>query len=292
MVGCLAYVPHGPAFGEAPNAFESPSRIGDAGNWLCELAENLRKWLPPDTFAVRFDLPWIAADHLTASLSRSRRLVKNAVPIQPPVTVLLDITQEPDAIIAAMKPKTRYNIRLAERKGVVVRSAASDELAVWYDIYVETAKRDHIAIHSYEYYRALFDIAKSRGDETALSLLFAEHNDEVLAGIVVARWGDCSTYLYGASANKKRNYMPSYALQWEAIKQARSWGAKYYDLFGIPFNKASRSLLTGLYRFKTGFGGDIVTRLGLWEYSYRRIVANSWHMVEGLREFYYKRLRR
>ena len=156
-------------------------------------------------------------------------------------------------------------------------------------------------IHDLRYYRALFERAAA-SDNLRLLLLCAWHEGDLLGGIVVALWhrdgwsrrsnGGQATYLYGASADRKRNLMAGYTLQWRAMQMAREAGCVSYDLFGIPTNEDPRHPMAGLYRFKTGFGGRIVRRYGAWDYRCRPLAAGLLGMAEGLRRFYFKRLRR
>ncbi|HET6485767.1 MAG TPA: peptidoglycan bridge formation glycyltransferase FemA/FemB family protein, partial [Spirochaetia bacterium] len=197
----LAYIPFGPR-----------ADPGDArGTFLSELAAAIRPELPADTLLVRFDLPWAKEGGAPSEGSR-RPMVRHAsMDVQPPNTVIVDLSPEPDAILAAMKPKTRYNIRLAEKKGVKVREALPGELDAWYELYRETGRRDRIAIHSASYYRELLQ-APYPGDRPSIVLLVATHEGDLLAGNIVSFWKESATYLYGASSGKKRNLMPTYAL--------------------------------------------------------------------------------
>ncbi len=124
-----------------------------------------------------------------------------------------------------------------------------------------------------------------------MHLLFAEHDGELLAGIFVLVHGDKSTYLYGASSNSKRNLMPAYLLQWEAIKLCRESGAKSYDFFGIPPVKDKSHTMYGLYQFKVRFGGEIVHRHGCYDYALSGLYY-GFRLLESLRNFYYKKIRK
>jgi lipid II:glycine glycyltransferase (peptidoglycan interpeptide bridge formation enzyme) len=300
----IAYVPHGPEAPKLVAAGEAGAAGGGAGagaadegaagaavGVLAELAAGVAKRLERTPLFVRLDVPF--EDAATGGLVRA------PVDIQPPSTVMIDLGQEEDALLGAMKSKTRYNVRLAGKRGVEVREgrvrAPEDELADdldrWYELYRETAARDRIAIHSPAYYRALFDTAAAY-PAVDLSLLVAEHEGELLAGIIVLRFGVTATYLYGASSNHKRNLMAPYALQWEAMRRSRGAGAAHYDLFGVPPADDPGHPMHGLYRFKTGFGGRILHRAGGWDYPARRAGYALYRAAERARTFYYKRIKK
>jgi lipid II:glycine glycyltransferase (peptidoglycan interpeptide bridge formation enzyme) len=247
-------------------------------------------------------------------------LIKAPADIQAPDTVLVDLSPPPEGILARMKPKWRYNIGLAERKGVTVQrffatpgvngavpgvpdaiSTDGDPDALWralerfYALLRETAERDGIAIHGFEYYRGLFAHATAYRPPPGtprpdVRLYLAPYGDRILAGIVTLFRSTEGVYLYGASSNQDRNLMAPYALQWAAIRDAREAGCQTYDLFGIPPSAADPSHpMAGLYRFKTGFTGPegIIHRPGTWDYPCRPLTARLFRIAEDWR----KRLR-
>ena len=181
--------------------------------------------------------------------------------IQPPRTMIVDIKGSEDEILARMKQKTRYNIRLAEKKGVTVR--AWDDIEAFHDMLLITGGRDGFGIHSREYYQRAYELLQPRG---MAEILVAEYQDKPLAALFVARHGNRAYYLYGASTDEERNRMPTYLLQWEAMKWAKARDCEEYDLWGVPdedeatleanFEKRHDGLW-GVYRFKRGFGGEL-----------------------------------
>ncbi len=217
---------------------------------------------------------------------------KAPIDVQPPVTTVLDLGPSEDELLADMKSKTRYNVRLAAKRAVTVREAGPGELDRWYDIYRETAARDRIAIHSRAYYQALFDTAAEHADEVKLTLYMAEHEEDLLGGIIVGRHGGEAVYLYGASANVKRNLMAPYLLQWEAIRAARESGAHHYDFFGIPPAEDPKHPMHGLYRFKVGFGGAIEERPGSYDRPFEPLRYALFRRAEEVRQYYYKVVRK
>ena len=181
--------------------------------------------------------------------------------IQPPRTILINIKDNEDTILARMKQKTRYNIRLAEKKGVTVR--AWDDIDSFHKMMLVTGGRDGFGVHSLEYYKRAYELLQPKG---LGEILLAEYEGKSLAALFVARNGNRAYYLYGASTDEERNRMPTYLLQWEAMKWAKARGCEEYDLWGVPdedeatleANFESRhDGLWGVYRFKRGFGGEL-----------------------------------
>ncbi|HKK65709.1 MAG TPA: peptidoglycan bridge formation glycyltransferase FemA/FemB family protein [Clostridia bacterium] len=276
----LAYVPH-------PLSALTPERRSLLG----ELADDLPKYLPAGTLAVRYDLAWELPMQLKEwGIPRAR---KAAMDIQPPSTVILSLEAEEEQLLQAMKRKTRYNIRLAARKGVETTLEPDSFLQEWYELYRETAERDQIEIHSYDYYRSLLELSRAQGaDGPQLHLVSARHEGDLLAGIIVGIYGRRATYMYGASSNRKRNLMASYAVQWEAIRLAKNSGCVEYDLFGIPPADDPEHPMHGLYRFKIGFGGRVVHRPGTYDVPISPIRYALFRQVEKARNFYFKKLKK
>lgn len=266
----IAYIPHG------------PSKRFSLEDDLSIISGELKKYLPGKCILIRYDLLTEKCEH--------QKLKKSVVSVQVPDTTILNLEPEEETLLKGMHKKTRYNIKLAGKKGVTIREAGIDELDSWYSMYETTARRDSIAIHSKEYYRSVYNRAREYSN-TDMKLFFAEHEGDLLAGIFVLLHGDGATYLYGASSNIKRNLMPAYLLQWYAIQFVKNNGAKNYDFFGIPPVNDKNHSMYGLYRFKTGFGGDLVHRAGCYDYLLHPL-AGVFRFLEILRNFYYKKLRK
>ncbi len=181
--------------------------------------------------------------------------------IQPPRTILVGIRGSEEEILARMKQKCRYNIRLAEKKGVTVR--AWDNIDGFYKMIQITGGRDGFGVHSLHYYRRAYELFHPIG---MCELLVAEFESKPLAALIVFARGKRAWYIYGASNDEERNRMSTYLLQWEAMRWARSKGAEEYDLWGVPdedegtleaqFENRNDGLW-GVYRFKRGFGGEL-----------------------------------
>ncbi len=261
-VGHLAYIPHGPVIDwSQPHLVEI---------FFAHLHALLRKQgtliLRAEPYLEDGSIPGNQATDILQTM-RMRRIRA----VQPFRTIVVDITADEQAILTAMKPKWRYNIRLAERKGVSVRVASSiDDVRAWYSLYEITSQRDKFGIHALDYYLRAWELF---APTNKLRLLLAEYNNELLAGIFVGCCSGQGFYLYGASGNEQRQLMPNYALQWEAIRWSRAQGATQYDLWGIPETDDEDEAMAGVQRFKSGWGGRTVRFIGGFELSYHPLVV-------------------
>jgi hypothetical protein len=288
----LAYVP----YAYARRSGETGDSDGDVLRAVVSRLRGIAHSLRPRPSLLRWDVPW-PVDRFDGSVARVTGLVPAPVRVQPPDTVLLDLHRDEATLLAGMKSKTRYNIRLAARHGVVItRYSAADTailpaLKAWYHLYVCTAERDRITIHPEAYYRRVVELAQEPGSPL-VKLYMAHHEGDLLGGIVVASWQGTSTYLYGAAADIKRNLMASYRLQWAAIRDANTRGDRWYDFFGIPPTDDPSHPMHGLYRFKTGFGGTIVHRPGCWDLLCAPGRARLFRGAEVVRAWYYHDIRK
>ncbi|MDQ3929581.1 MAG: peptidoglycan bridge formation glycyltransferase FemA/FemB family protein, partial [Chloroflexota bacterium] len=197
-----------------------------------------------------------------------------------------------------------YNLRLAGRRGVVARRVGTlDDLRAFYRLLEVTGERDEFGIHTLPYYEHMWKVFGPGGDNSALVLL-AEHPDEQeraegpVAGLLALKFGREAIYMYGASANRGREHMPNYLLQWEAIRWARQQGCTVYDFWGIPDAPPdeesepggsgdsvspvnTRSGLRGVYWFKKGFGGREIEYPGAYDYVYNRVGYALWMRWRG-----------
>lgn len=292
----IAYVPLFPVF--SPRTSPEEARIV-----LSCLTALLKEKLPSSTLMIRFDADLTfyeesERDAFNRKLSSSCALVKAKNDIQPPDSVLIELTKSEEEILSLMKSKWRYNISLSSRKGVEIRQYENGsegfDLAFkdFYSIFRVTAERDKIAIHKENYYRSLFEADSKIKDETKTVKLFcAYYEGEMLAAIIVLFTDNEAIYLYGASSNEKRNLMPTYLLQWHAILAAKKHGSSFYDLYGIPPNEEENHPMAGLYRFKTGFGGKKIHRIGSYDAPLKKMYF-AFRIVENLRVFYYKSVKK
>lgn len=166
---------------------------------------------------------------------------------------IIDLRPDEKDILAGMKEKWRYNVRLAARKGVTVRRAEGQaDLDTFYHIYETTSERDQFFIHDKRHYE---DVMRLYGEDDRAALFLAEYEGQAIAGIIVLRYGRWSWYMYGASSNEQRNLMPNHLLQWNGMQWAKSHGCWYYNFRGIPDVLEEGQELWGVYVFKRGFGG-------------------------------------
>ena len=181
--------------------------------------------------------------------------------IQPHSTLVVDLRGSEEDVFNRMKPKTRYNIRLAGRKDVVVHP--SDDMENFYRIIGVTSQREEFNVHSLEYYRRAYELFYPKG---MCELFVADFQGQTLAAVMAFAYGKKAFYFYGASGDVERNRKPTYPLQWETIRWAHAKGCTEYDMWGIPDEatdvdddeaEAREDGLWGVYRFKRGFGGSI-----------------------------------
>ncbi len=231
--------------------------------------------------------PELADTYANRALLARLGLRPSPLTVQPRSTIQVDISGSEEDILLRMKSKWRYNVRLAERKGITVRACTDADLPTFNALMAETARRDNFDVHTAAYYNAAFALL---APHNAVFLL-AEYNEQPVAAIVVCVVGHMAWYLWGASSDRERNRMPNHALQWAGMRWARSRGATIYDLWGIPdaLGQIAQGLrdgdgsgtpvdempldvealpgdgLWGVYRFKQGFGGNVVRMIGAWD---------------------------
>jgi peptidoglycan pentaglycine glycine transferase (the first glycine) len=182
-------------------------------------------------------------------------------------TVTVDLHPSEDELLMQMKQKTRYNIRLAERKGVKVRLGDLSDLEMLFRLYAETSVRDSFVIRDEAYYRAVWSTFLQAGMAEPLIAELHTPGDlpQPLAGLFLFHFRERAWYLYGMSSERQRQLMPNYILQWEAIRRAKKAGCQVYDLWGAPDQFDENDRLWGVYRFKEGLGGSVVRTIGAWD---------------------------
>lgn len=244
----LAYAPR-PLMAAGPEPF-NPTLLNEIDR-ICKQKKAVFLKLEADA--------WEAVPGSAAPAGRG--LLRSPHNIQPPRTLLVSLQGSEEDILGRMKQKCRYNIRLAEKKGVTVR--AWDDLEGFHRLMQVTGGRDGFRVHSREYYRKAYELFHPAG---LAELLLAEYEGNPLAALMVFAHGPRSWYLYGASNDEERNRMPTYLLQWRAMQWARERGCSEYDLWGVPDEdeeqleaqfETRHDGLWGVYRFKRGFGGQL-----------------------------------
>jgi peptidoglycan pentaglycine glycine transferase (the first glycine) len=254
----IAYLPRGPV----PSTTAALSSLLPQIDALCRARRAVFLKVEPD----------LADGDAAASDLRRMGFRPSPNTVQPPRTIQIDLQGSEEEILARMKPKTRYNIRLAARHGV--RVSSSEDIGSFARLMNTTGSRDAFAIHSAQYYQKAFtEFSPHRNVE----LLLAFFQDEPLAGLMAFAQGRRAWYLYGASSDIHREVMAPYLLQWEAMRWARTQGCTEYDLWGIP-DAGEETLETqfttrqdglwGVYRFKRGYGGRLWRATGAWDRVY------------------------
>ncbi len=291
----MAYVPQGPEFCPKTDQY---------GIFLEALSESISTYLDPNTAFIRYDLPWESPYSETETNAgqphfferpeariqelrmnfgtSSWNLRKAAVNYTFADKMILDLNRSEEKIMFGMKPKTRYNIRLARKKCIHVFQASPSFLPAFYDLYQQTAKRNQLCRCNFRHFSALFSALSSRRKSCEILFLLAGHDHDILAGAIIVISGHTATFLFGASSNRKRNLMASYAIHWKAIQLARSKGCRIYDLGAVSPSKNPDHPFFGLYRFKSGFGGKIVHQTGSWDYP---LDENNYHLFRNCETF-------
>ncbi len=266
FVGKYWYVPRGPIFSE-------DRAITQFSEWR-ELLEKARER----------EITWIRVEprnsrelELIREESKLSVIRKSPHDMQPREIFVADIAMDDERLLSGMKPKTRYNIRLAEKRGVEISSDRGETaVSEFLRMNRETAGRNRISTHPDRHYRALLE-SLPVGD---LLLLTAWHEGRALAAIVVVFFGDTATYLHGASGDDERGFMAPYLLQWRAMLLARDRGCVRYDFGGVDVS-GSAPKLAGVTRFKTGFARN-VDAIG-YPGSYDVVLSSSrYRMYRGL----------
>ncbi len=277
-MGCLAYVPRGPLV-----EWEEEETL----RRLVEGMAAVARARGAVALTVEPDLPdgpdW-----------RERMAALGFLPsplgsVQPRRTLVVDLTGGEDALLAAMKSKTRYNIRLAARKGVRVREGTAEDLPAFHRLMAATAARNRFGVHTLAYYQRAFHLFVPRG---WAQLFLAEVEGEPVAALMAFALPPRAWYFYGASGDAHREKMPTHLLQWEAMRWARSLGCAEYDLWGVPDEEEDRleaefahrqDGLWGVYRFKRGFGGRLVRTVGAWDLPVRPFPYRLYSLAVRLR---------
>ena len=185
-------------------------------------------------------------------------------------TILVDLTPDEDEILARMKSKTRYNIRLAGRKGISIRLGERSDLGNLYKMYADTSVRGSFTIRGEEYYQYLWsrflDASLDPGVDPIAQPLIAEFEGSPVAAAVVFKFGKKAWYLHGMSLPEHNEKMAPHLIQWEAMRWAKKAGCEIYDMWGAPDKFIESDSLWGVYRFKRGYGGDVTRSIGAWDF--------------------------
>lgn len=260
---CVMYVPKGPVLDHGDD--ELLRRVLSTLEDVAKRYHAIFTKIDPDVCLEDSNPP--AAQVITTLESQDWQLSSEQIQFRN--TILIDLTQGEDELLKAMKSKTRYNVRLAARRGIKVRVGDLADLPLFYDMYVETSGRDEFIIRPFAYYRHAW---RAFIEANLAQLLIAEYEGQPLAGLILFRFGKKAWYMYGASRDLHRNLMPNHLLQWEAIRWAKTQGCKVYDMWGAPDVPDESDPLWGVYRFKEGFGGQFVRHIGAYDYPVSRFL--------------------
>lgn len=205
-------------------------------------------------------------------------LIKSFEEMQPEHTLILDLSKTEEEILAQMKQKGRYNIKVAEKNGVKVEKTKSVE--GFYQLYEKTANRQIISYRRKHYFETLLDILNQKDYCWVFN---ARHENQILASAIVSFYNDKAIYLFGGSSDKMRNVMAPYKLQWEAILEAKRRGCITYDFFGIAPDDNEKHPWAGVTRFKKQFGGEEVSIYGSYDKVYKPFEYRIFKIAEKLR---------
>ena len=253
----LGYIPKGPVGIDWENLWSEVDAV-------CRQRKAVFLKVEPDHWQDESNTSWGSQPPLGFCLSPHE--------IQPPRTLVIDLQASEDQILGQMKQKTRYNIRLARRKGIVVRQTS--DIRTFHALMEITSERETFGVHSLTYYQKAFESFEPHGH---CALFIAEFEEQPLAGLMVFTRGSRAWYFYGASSNEQRHLMPTYLLQWEAMLWAKAQGCREYDLWGVPdadLDTLEANFLEhedglwGVYRFKRGFGGSLKRAAQSWDRIY------------------------
>lgn len=201
--------------------------------------------------------------------------------IQPADTLMLDLEKDEEKLMQEMKPKTRYNIRLAEKKGVVVKvSEQEDDIKMFLELLKITTERDKFKAHPEGYYKEMFKILGSLG---ILKLFIAEFRGKTIGANLMIFFAKVATYLHGALDYHYRDFMAPYLLHQRAIHEAKKKGYRRYDFWGIAPSNNNHHPWVGITRFKKGFGGMEVNFPGTFDVSFNNFWYNLYQIVKKIR---------
>jgi len=250
----MGYIPKGPVFLEEESAVVECLWQG-----LDRLSRRMR------AISLKVEPPWQEEEEAERRWLLGEGFAPSAERIQPRRTIVVDLCSSEEEILARMKPKWRYNIRLSMRKGVTVREGGASDLPTFYRLMRITGQRDGFAIHSAAYYERAWALFAPLD---RVRLFLAEYEGETLAGLLVYAFNGQAWYMYGASSGAYREFMPNHQLQWRAMQWAKAQGCRIYDLWGITDRGEASESLGGVERFKAGFGGEVISYVGAYDRDY------------------------
>ena len=213
-------------------------------------------------------------------------LISAAHPLLTKYTFILDLTKSEEELLKNMHPKTRYNIRVAEKKGVKITEDNSNKsFEAYLKLTKETTTRQKFYAHSENYHRLMWETLKTENDNELTAHLFtATYNKEILVAWIVFVLGDTLYYPYGASSSNYREVMASNLMMWEVIKFGKKLGLKQFDMWGaMGPNPDTKDPWYGFHRFKEGYGGKLTEFIGSFDLVINRKMYIAYQIVDKLR---------
>jgi peptidoglycan pentaglycine glycine transferase (the first glycine) len=279
MRATVAYIPKGPLWENMDAAFRE--RVLADLESFARVRRVIELKMDPD-IPLGFGLPGTPDDRVnaagqdTTTILTQRGWIRSREQIQMPNTVALDLNPPEPDLLAHMKQKTRYNIRLAEKHGVTIRAGSEADFPMLYRMYAGTGARDGFIVRPEEYYHTVWGGLMRAG--FAMPLI-AEVDAQPVAAIVLFRYGPRTWYMHGMSANIHREKMPNHLLQWEGIRWAKQQGCTSYDFWGAPDHFDPSDRMWGVFQFKQGFGGEVIRYLGAWDFAPSSVGYRAYHSL-------------
>ncbi|MEZ5106291.1 MAG: peptidoglycan bridge formation glycyltransferase FemA/FemB family protein [Draconibacterium sp.] len=291
---CFAYVPYGPKLEPIPE---------NQGLFLEQLSETIKPCLPVNCIFIRYDLIWQSQwakedeyfddsgnwkgppesqtqEFRVNFKTANWNLKKSNGDILPKNTFFLDLTLSEQELLNNMRYNTRYNIKRSIAKGIRVKEYGIEHILDWYNLYLDTAIRHDMPLQNEQYFFSILQNQDNNKKGVNVKMLMAEFDGKYLASMFLVLSKVRGTYLYGASSSYNKNMTASYALQWESIKIAKSWGCSEYDMFGSAPNLNKTHPLHGVHVYKKGFGGNLFHRMGCWDYPYQQKLYELYRFQE------------
>lgn len=209
-----------------------------------------------------------------SSIINCQSKIAKTIDVQPSKTLILDLDKSEDELLKKMHQKTRYNIRLAEKRGVKIMEAGKSQFEDFWNLMQETSKKDNFRLHNKKYYQKMLD-------QPLIKLFLAKYKNHTIAANIVVFFKNTATYLHGASSFEYRNVMAPYILQWHCIKLAKKLGHKYYDFYGIDEKK-----WPGVTRFKNGFSGNKIQYPGTFDLVFNKKWYLFYKILRKLKSLY------
>lgn len=261
----------------------SPDLLSDIKekSFLSEIEEIARK-----SNAIFYRLELDIPTNFSGANPTKLGFIKAFEEMQPEHTLILDLTEDEEKILAQMKQKGRYNIKIAEREGIFLESSDSvaTQLDDFYRLYSETGKRHKITYRAKSYFNSLLEILSKSGYARVYTAYFKNKGKKTaLASAIIVYSGKKAIYMFGSSSDEYKNMMAPYKLHWEIIKEAKRAGFETYDFFGIAPDGDQNHPWAGVTRFKKQFGGNQIDILGSYDYIFNSLKFKLFKIAEKIR---------